>query len=279
MARAMQLLLPGSRLRPEFVHAALVEARRRWLGPLDEFQRVVATRQDVIGDAVFYDPPLQGDATTRWEGALHVRGMPNALEGGHDGGLFRQFHANLANGSASNTWPCVAQRARAFDKHHAIQNAPRSFFLATDMRGLANVSFNKRMWKLSPSLRDASASMAHSKSEGPCRTAEPRVDAEPTLYFGRAVFVRSSTVGMAPARVVRSSIVVVAPRLTRRGAAGARGLKVGARAAVGTRAAPQLRKEKMIISESMVDLGPRREPRRLAAQRSLRMDILRARGA
>ena len=136
MARAMQLLLPGSRLRPEFVHAALVEARRRWLGPLDEFQRVVATRDDVIGDHVFYDPPLTGDATTRWEGALHVRGMPNALEGGHDGGLFRQFHANLANGSASNTWPCVAQRARAFDKQHAIQNAPRSFYLATDMRGL-----------------------------------------------------------------------------------------------------------------------------------------------
>ena len=136
MARAMQLLLPGSRLRPEFVHAALVEARRRWLGSIEEFQRVVSTREDQIGDHVFYDPPLHGDATTRWEGALHVRGMPNALEGGHDGGTFRQFHANLANGSASNTWPCVAQRARAFDKQHTIQDAPRSFYLATDMKGL-----------------------------------------------------------------------------------------------------------------------------------------------
>ena len=89
MVRAMQLLLPGSRLRPEFVHAALVEAKRRWLGSIEEFERVVATRRDVIGDHVFYDPPLHGDATTRWEGALHVRGMPNALEGGHDGGPFR----------------------------------------------------------------------------------------------------------------------------------------------------------------------------------------------
>ena len=44
MARAMQLLLPGSRLRPEFVHAALVEAKRRWLGSIEEFERVVATR-------------------------------------------------------------------------------------------------------------------------------------------------------------------------------------------------------------------------------------------
>jgi len=136
MARAMQLLLPGSRLRPEFVHAALVEARRRWLGSIEEFQKVVSTRQDVIGDHIFYDPPLVGDATSRWEGALHVRGMPNALEGGHDGGPFRQFHSNLANGSASNTWPCVAQRARAFDKQHAVQDAPRSFFLATDVKGL-----------------------------------------------------------------------------------------------------------------------------------------------
>ena len=136
MARAMQLLLPGSRLRPEFVHAALVEARRRWLGSIEEFERVVSTREDQIGDHVFYDPPLQGDATTRWEGALHVRGMPNALEGGHDGTQFRQFHYNLANGSASNTWPCVAQRARLFDKHHSIGNAPRSFFLATDVKGL-----------------------------------------------------------------------------------------------------------------------------------------------
>ena len=65
-----------------------------------------------------------------------MRGMPNALEGGHDGGPFREFHANLANGSASNTWPCVAQRARAFDKQHTIQEAPRSFYLATDMKGL-----------------------------------------------------------------------------------------------------------------------------------------------
>ena len=82
MARAMQLLLPGSRLRPEFVHAALVEAKRRWLGSIEEFERVVSVRDDTIGDAVFYDPPLHGDATTRWEGALHVRGMPNALEVG-----------------------------------------------------------------------------------------------------------------------------------------------------------------------------------------------------
>ena len=85
-----------------------------------------------------------------------------------------------------------------------------------------------------PTLSDASASMAHSKSLGPCRTAEPRVDAEPTLYFGRAVVVRSSTVGMAPMRVV------VAPRLTRRGAAGACGLIVGAapkRGAAGAREA------------------------------------------
>ena len=95
------------------------------------------------------------------------------------------------------------------------------------MRGFAKVSLSNKMWKLSPSLRDASASMAHSKSLGPWRTADPRVDAEPTLYFGLAVVVRSSTVGMAPMR----------------GAAGARGLNVGA-AAVGARAAPQLSKEK-----------------------------------
>ena len=89
------------------------------------------------------------------------------------------------------------------------------------MRGFEKVSFNKRMWKLSPSLRDASASMAHSKSEGPWRTAEPLLDCEPTLYFGLAVVVRSSTVGMAPMR----------------GAAGARGLMVGdaARGAAGAR--------------------------------------------
>ena len=82
------------------------------------------------------------------------------------------------------------------------------------MRGFEKVSFNKRMWKLSPSLRDASASMAHSKSLGPCRTAEPRVDAEPTLYFGLAVVVRSSTVGMAPRRGAAPFVV--------RGAAGTR---------------------------------------------------------
>ena len=99
------------------------------------------------------------------------------------------------------------------------------------MRGFEKVSFNRRMWKLSPSLRDASASMAHSKSLGPWRTAEPRVDAEPTLYFGLAVVVRSSTVGMAPMR----------------GAAGARGLNAGASAPVGARAAPQPRMEKIII--------------------------------
>ena len=96
------------------------------------------------------------------------------------------------------------------------------------MRGFEKVSFNKRMWKLSPSFLLASASMAHSKSLGPWRTAEPLLDCEPTLYFGLAVVVRSSTVGMAPAR----------------GAAGARGLMVGARAPVGARAAPQLSNEK-----------------------------------
>merc|ERR1719324_1779357 len=82
--------------------------------------------------------------------------------------------------------------------------------------------------------------MAHSKSEGPCRTAEPLLDCEPTSYFGLAVVVRSSTVGMAPMR----------------GAAGARGLMVGARAPVGARAAPQPSKEKIMI-ETIFGFGGR----------------------
>ena len=80
MVRAMQLLLPGSRLRPEFSSAALVEARRRWRGSLEEFQKVVAPRDWAHGDLVFYDGPLKEDIDTRWEGGLHVRLQPPKLE-------------------------------------------------------------------------------------------------------------------------------------------------------------------------------------------------------
>lgn len=137
MIRAMQLLLPGSRLRPEFASASIVEAKRRWRGDLGEFERVVAPRDDVLGDNVFYDPPLQSDAITRWEGALHVRGMPPDLEHARDGrDHFDAFRRNLANGSFATTWPCVAQRARHAAKHTMHERAPTSFFVASDMSGL-----------------------------------------------------------------------------------------------------------------------------------------------
>ncbi len=79
MVRAMQLLLSGSRLRPEFSSAALVEARRRWRGSITEFQRVTAPRDWSHGDLVFYDGPLKEDMDTRWEGGLHVRLQPPKL--------------------------------------------------------------------------------------------------------------------------------------------------------------------------------------------------------
>ena len=60
--------------------------------------------------------------------------------------------------------------------------------------------FNKRMWKLSPSLRDASASRAHSKSEVLVGRPIPASIGSRRCTSGRAVVVRSSTVGMAPGR-------------------------------------------------------------------------------
>ena len=126
------------------------------------------------------------------------------------------------------------------------------------MRGFANVSFNKRMWKI------VAVVARRVGVDGPLEVrgalvGRPSPASMPSLHYisGAPSSCAPRRWGWRP-RVVRSSIVVVAPRLTRRGAASARGLKVGARAAVGT--PPQLRKEKM-IRESMVDLEPRREPR------------------
>ena len=41
MARAMQLLVPGPRLRPGMAAAALREADHWWLGDVDDFRAVV----------------------------------------------------------------------------------------------------------------------------------------------------------------------------------------------------------------------------------------------
>ena len=147
MVRAMQLLVPGSRLRPEFSSAALVEARRRWRGSLEEFQKVVAPRDWSHGDLVFYDGPLKEDIATRWEGGLHVRLQPPKLEGHHSDADFDDFIQRLTNKSfvdplpkdfrrpSTKLWSCSAASARAHAEHAGVTSITSSF-LATDTKGL-----------------------------------------------------------------------------------------------------------------------------------------------
>jgi len=153
MVRAMQLLLPGSRLRPEFVNAARVEAKRRWRGDLDEFETVVAPRPWAHEDQVFFDPPLVEDAGTRWAGGLHLRSQPPKLEGSKDP-HFADYFQRLTNASATpqgepkdfrrpttKLWSCAAGSAIQNAEHAATlglvaANAPTSLFLATDTSGL-----------------------------------------------------------------------------------------------------------------------------------------------
>ena len=164
MLRAMQLLLPGSRLRPEFAAQAVKTAERQWLGDVDEFRTVVrdAARGDDDDAAgapepsdwrrpVFFDPPAPSDdAATRWEGALHVRAMPPTLErvpsrpGSKQAEDFGRYVASLANGTSRRLWGCATGSARAEDKILAENGAsaawPKSFFIATDVAGLCAVA-------------------------------------------------------------------------------------------------------------------------------------------
>ena len=147
MVRAMQLLLPGSRLRPEFSSAALVEARRRWRGSITEFQQVIKPRDWSHGDLVFYDGPLKEDMDTRWEGGLHVRLQPPKLEGHHSDPDFDMFVQRLTNTSfvdplpkdfrrpSTKLWSCSAASARTHAEHAGVTSITSSF-LATDTKGL-----------------------------------------------------------------------------------------------------------------------------------------------
>ena len=126
------------------------------MGDLVELQRVLAgdSRAMVPRKLKAHDEPVFFDhaklpaieASTRFSGSMHIRGMPPHLEneGGKNAqGPFQQFEAHIVSGRmAEKFWSCVVREVAATHARSAKLlgsrdvHLPPSFFLATDTEGI-----------------------------------------------------------------------------------------------------------------------------------------------
>lgn len=140
MVRAMQMLLPGARLRDDFLKAALVTASESWMGSLKDLDTVLKHHPH-HHTGVFFDPPTHRlDAAARFSGAIHIRALPPKLEKEGSHAHLREYAAFLNEMNTTSFWLCVAKHARAADAPYRRDGWPSTVFVATDVQGLCRVA-------------------------------------------------------------------------------------------------------------------------------------------
>ena len=135
---------------------SLGTADRAWLGDIVELERVltgdttvpVPKKINAYDEPVFFDRTQHpvAEASTRFSGSMHIRGMPPHLEneGGKNAqGPFQQFEAHIVSGRmAEKFWSCVVREvANGYSRSVKTLGSsnvrlPSSFFLATDTEGI-----------------------------------------------------------------------------------------------------------------------------------------------
>lgn len=135
---------------------ALRTADRAWLGDVIELKRIlmgddrapIPRKIDSSNEPIFFDgtPFPTIEASTRFSGSMHIRGMPPHLENegsGKNNEPFQQFEAHIVSGRmAEKFWSCVVREvANMYRRSEKILRAPGvrlppSFFLATDTEGI-----------------------------------------------------------------------------------------------------------------------------------------------